>query len=40
MLSLAYGNAALVTAIELAKRLVEQDKRIVELEQLIKAKLA
>lgn len=31
-LSLAYGNAALVSAVELAKRVVEQDKRIADLE--------
>jgi hypothetical protein len=34
-LSLAYGNAALVSAIELAKRVVEQDKRIAALEALV-----
>lgn len=34
-LSLAYGNAALVSAIELAKRVVEQDARIAKLESLI-----
>lgn len=34
-LSLAYGNAALVSAVELAKRIVEQDKRIAELERLV-----
>lgn len=32
ILSLAYGNAALVSVIELAKRVVEQDKRIADLE--------
>lgn len=35
MLSLAYGNAALVSAIELAKRVVEQDARIAHLEALV-----
>jgi hypothetical protein len=34
-LSLAYGNAALVSAIELAKRVVEQDERIAKLEALV-----
>jgi hypothetical protein len=34
-LSLAYGNAALVTAVELAKRVVEQDERIAKLEALV-----
>jgi hypothetical protein len=34
-LSLAYGNAALVSAIELAKRVVEQDARIAHLEALV-----
>ena len=34
-LSLAYGNAALVSAIELAKRVVEQDARIAKLEALV-----
>lgn len=34
-LSLAYGNAALVSAIELAKRVVEQDERIARLEELV-----
>lgn len=34
-LSLAYGNAALVSAIELAKRVVEQEARIKRLESLI-----
>jgi hypothetical protein len=34
-LSLAYGNAALVSVVELAKRVVEQDKRIAQLEQLL-----
>ena len=35
ILSLAYGNAALVSSVELAKRIVEQDKRIAELERLV-----
>jgi hypothetical protein len=30
ILSVAYGNAALVSAVELAKRVVEQDKRILQ----------
>lgn len=34
-LSLAYGNAALVTAIELAKRVIDQEARIKRLESLI-----
>jgi len=34
-LSLAYGNAALVSAVELAKRIVEQEQRIKRLESLI-----
>jgi hypothetical protein len=34
-LSLAYGNAALVSAVELAKRVVEQDAKIARLEQLV-----
>jgi hypothetical protein len=34
-LTLAYGNAALVSAIELAKRVVEQDKRIAALEAIV-----
>lgn len=34
-LSLAYGNAALVSTIELAKRVVEQNTRIARLEELI-----
>jgi len=34
-LSLAYGNAALVSAIELAKRVVEQEARIARLESLL-----
>ena len=34
-LSVNYGNAALVSSIELAKRVVEQDKRIAELEKLV-----
>lgn len=34
-LSVAYGNAAMVSAIKLAERVVEQDKRIGELERLI-----
>lgn len=32
-LSVAYGNAALVSAVELAKRVVEQDARIAKLEE-------
>ena len=35
ILSLAYGNAAVVSVIELAKRVVEQDSRIARLESLI-----
>jgi hypothetical protein len=34
-LSLAYGNAALVSAIELAKRVVDQEARIAKLEALV-----
>jgi hypothetical protein len=34
-LSVAYGNAALVSAVELAKRVVEQDARIARLEALV-----
>ena len=34
-LSLAYGNAALVSAIELAKRVIDQENRITKLEALI-----
>jgi hypothetical protein len=34
-LTLAYGNAALVSAVELAKRVVEQDARIAKLEALV-----
>lgn len=34
-LSVAYGNAAMVSSIKLAERVVEQDKRIAELERLI-----
>lgn len=36
-LSLAYGNAALVAAIQLAKRVVEQEARILKLERAIEA---
>jgi hypothetical protein len=39
-LSLAYGNAALVSAVELAKRVVEQEERIKKLEALIEKLLA
>ena len=35
MLSVAYGNAALVAAVKLAQRVVEQDARIARLESLI-----
>jgi hypothetical protein len=35
MLSVSYGNAALASAVELAKRIVQQDKRIAQLENLI-----
>jgi hypothetical protein len=35
LLSVAYGNAALVSAVELAKRVVEQDARIARLEALV-----
>lgn len=34
-LSLAYGNAALVSVVELAKRIVDQEARITELESII-----
>jgi hypothetical protein len=34
-LSIAYGNAALVSAVELAKRVVEQDAKIARLEKLV-----
>lgn len=34
-LSLAYGNAALVSVIELAKKVVEQEQRITKLEELL-----
>jgi hypothetical protein len=34
-LTLAYGNAALVSAVELAKRVVEQDAKIARLEKLV-----
>lgn len=34
-LSVAYGNAAMVSSVKLAERVVEQDKRIAELERLI-----
>jgi hypothetical protein len=34
-LALAYGNAALVSAVELAKRVVDQDMRIAKLEALV-----
>jgi hypothetical protein len=34
-LSIAYGNAALVSAVELAKRVVDQDARIAKLEALV-----
>jgi hypothetical protein len=34
-LSMAYGNAALVSTVELAKRVVDQEKRIAHLESLI-----
>jgi diaminopimelate epimerase len=34
-LSVAYGNAALVSAVELAKRVVDQETRIQQLESLI-----
>jgi hypothetical protein len=39
-LSVAYGNAALVAAVELAKRIVEQEERIKKLEALIGKLLA
>jgi hypothetical protein len=39
-LSVAYGNAALVSAVELAKRVVEQDNRIAKLEALVAQLLA
>jgi methanogenic corrinoid protein MtbC1 len=34
-LSVAYGNAAMVSAVQLAKRVVEQDERIAKLEALV-----
>jgi hypothetical protein len=34
-LSVAYGNAALLSSVQLAKRVVEQDKRIAKLEELV-----
>jgi hypothetical protein len=34
-LSVAYGNAAMVSSVKLAERVVEQDKRILELERLV-----
>ena len=34
-LTVSYGNAALVSAVELAKRVVEQDAKIARLEQLV-----
>ncbi len=34
-LTVSYGNAAMVSSVELAKRVVQQDKRIAELERLI-----
>lgn len=40
ILSLAYGNAAMVSAVELAKRVVEQDLRIAKLEALVERLLA
>lgn len=39
-LSLAYGNAALVSAVELAKKVVEQEERIKKLEELISKLIA
>jgi hypothetical protein len=39
-LALAYGNAALVSAVELAKRVVDQETRIQQLETIIKTILA
>jgi hypothetical protein len=36
-LSVAYGNAALVSAVELAKRVVDQETRIQQLESLIQS---
>ena len=35
-LTVAYGNAAMVSSVQLAMRIVEQDKRISELESLVK----
>ncbi len=35
VLALAYGNAALVSAVELAKRVVDQEARIAQLESLV-----
>jgi hypothetical protein len=35
VLSVAYGNAAMVSAVQLAKRVVEQDERIARLEALV-----
>jgi hypothetical protein len=40
ILSVAYGNAAMVSAVELAKRVVEQDARIAKLEALVAQLLA
>jgi len=34
-LSVAYGNAALVSAIQLSKRVIELEARVIQLEQLI-----
>jgi hypothetical protein len=35
MLSVSYGNAALVSAVKLAERVLEQDKRIAALEAIV-----
>jgi hypothetical protein len=38
ILSVAYGNAAMVSVIKLAERLLAAESRIEQLEQLLKAK--
>jgi hypothetical protein len=38
-LSVSYGNAALASAVELAKHIVKQDERIARLEALIQTLL-
>jgi sulfur relay (sulfurtransferase) complex TusBCD TusD component (DsrE family) len=34
-LSVAYGNAALVSAIQLAQKVIEQEQRIIKLESVV-----